>query len=115
MSALALTPPGPTRLLRKWPRFVLAPSVLLSVALLGNMAIVDRQEQQARITMPGARLVETSLGTLQVLDEGNCRGRPVVLIHGFACSMRWFDKLAPLLSDDYRVIRVDLLGHGGSD
>ncbi len=28
--------------------------------------------------------------------------------------MRWFDKLVPLLSDEFRVIRADLLGHGFS-
>ena len=29
--------------------------------------------------------------------------------------MSWWDDLAPLLERDHRVIRVDLLGHGGSD
>ena len=29
--------------------------------------------------------------------------------------MYWWDDLAPLLGRDHRVIRVDLLGHGGSD
>jgi pimeloyl-ACP methyl ester carboxylesterase len=29
--------------------------------------------------------------------------------------MNWWDRLAPLLERDHRVIRVDLLGHGGSD
>jgi pimeloyl-ACP methyl ester carboxylesterase len=38
----------------------------------------------------------------------------VVLIHGWTASIRWFDRLTPLLTDRYRVIRVDLLCHGGS-
>ncbi len=50
-----------------------------------------------------------------MLDEGDTRGSPIVLIHGYSASMRWFDDLAPLLSDRHRVIRVDLLGHGGSE
>ena len=29
--------------------------------------------------------------------------------------MHWFDRLAPLLSEDHRVVRVELLGHGGSE
>ncbi len=28
--------------------------------------------------------------------------------------MHWFDGLVPLLADEHRVVRVDLLGHGGS-
>ena len=40
---------------------------------------------------------------------------PVVLIHGWAASGRWFDNLTPLLAARYRVYRVDLLGHGGSE
>ena len=32
----------------------------------------------------------------------------------FLCSTRWFDRLTPLLSDRFRVIRADLLGHGFS-
>jgi pimeloyl-ACP methyl ester carboxylesterase len=38
----------------------------------------------------------------------------VVLLHGFAGSLHWFDRVAPLLTGDHRVIRIDLLGHGGS-
>ena len=29
--------------------------------------------------------------------------------------MNWFEELAPLLAESHRVIRIDLLGHGGSD
>src|ERR687888_226268 len=39
----------------------------------------------------------------------------ILLIHCYTCSMKWWDGLAPLLERDHRVIRVDLLGHGGSD
>jgi pimeloyl-ACP methyl ester carboxylesterase len=36
----------------------------------------------------------------------------MVLLHGFASSVHWYDRLLPLLVDDHRVIRVDLRGHG---
>jgi pimeloyl-ACP methyl ester carboxylesterase len=52
---------------------------------------------------------------VQVLDEGDPRGSPIVLIHGYTASMHWFDELAPLLAEKHRVIRVDTLGHGGSE
>ena len=38
-----------------------------------------------------------------------------MLLHCATCSMDWWDNLAPLLEPDHRVIRIDLLGMGGSD
>ena len=40
----------------------------------------------------------------------------IVLLHGFACSQRWWDRVAPELARrGLRVIRFDLLGHGNSE
>jgi pimeloyl-ACP methyl ester carboxylesterase len=39
----------------------------------------------------------------------------MVLLHGFACSLRWWDDIVPALAREHRVIRFDLLGHGGSE
>ncbi|HEU0113058.1 MAG TPA: alpha/beta fold hydrolase, partial [Thermomicrobiales bacterium] len=39
-------------------------------------------------------------------------GPPVVLLHGFAGSVRTWDNLAPALAIDREVVAVDLLGHG---
>jgi len=51
---------------------------------------------------------------LFALDEGP-RGAPVLLLlHGFASSLHSFDRMAPYLVGDHRVVRVDLLGHGRS-
>jgi pimeloyl-ACP methyl ester carboxylesterase len=87
----------------------------LIVLLVINAFVVDNATKDAYVRDSGARLVDTSNGTLQVLDQGNPRGTPIVLIHCYTCSMSWWDDLAPLLERDHRVIRVDLLGHGGSD
>ena len=35
-------------------------------------------------------------------------------MHCYACSLHWWDELAPLLARRHRVVRIDLLGHGGS-
>ena len=82
-------------------------------ALLANRALVGRETKSAS-GGPG-RLVRTSEGELHVLDEGHPAAAPAVLLHGFAGSLHWFDRLAPLLAGDHRVIRIDLLGHGGSE
>jgi pimeloyl-ACP methyl ester carboxylesterase len=38
-----------------------------------------------------------------------------VLLHCYTCSLHWWDSLSPELSGDHRVVRIDLLGHGGSE
>jgi pimeloyl-ACP methyl ester carboxylesterase len=99
----------------RWLKITLGVIAGLIVLLLLNAVVVSNATKDAYVRDDGARLVDTSNGTLQVLDQGNPRGTPIVLIHCYTCSMAWWDHLAPLLERDHRVIRVDLLGHGGSD
>ena len=99
----------------RWLKITLGVIAGLLVLLLLNAIVVSNATKDAYVRDSGARLVDTSNGTLQVLEEGNPRGTPIVLIHCYTCSMSWWDDLAPLLGRDHRVIRVDLLGHGGSD
>jgi pimeloyl-ACP methyl ester carboxylesterase len=49
---------------------------------------------------------------VHVRQDGPEHAPTVVLVHGFACSMHWFDLVAAELTTEHRVIRVDLLGHG---
>jgi pimeloyl-ACP methyl ester carboxylesterase len=99
----------------RWLKITLGVIAGLVVLLLLNALVVSNATKDAYVRESGARLVETSNGTLQVLEQGNPRGTPIVLIHCYTCSMNWWADLAPLLETDHRVIRVDLLGHGGSD
>lgn len=57
-------------------------------------------------------LIALPSGSAHVRQDGPADGEAIVLIHGFASSMHSFDRLTALLSDKYRVIRADLLGHG---
>jgi pimeloyl-ACP methyl ester carboxylesterase len=50
-----------------------------------------------------------------VVDEGADDAPVLLLLHGLAGSLRWFDRLVPLLAERHRVVRIDLLGHGGSE
>lgn len=83
-----------------------------AVGLVVNRALVGREEKAARAET--GHLIPTREGELHVLEEGDRAAPPVVLLHGFAGSMDWFDGLTPLLTAEHRVVRVDLLGHGGS-
>ena len=99
----------------RWLKIALGVIGGLIVLLLLNALVVSNETKSAYLRDDGARLIETSVGTLQVLDQGNPQGSPIVLLHCATCSMDWWDNLAPLLEADHRVIRIDLLGMGGSD
>jgi pimeloyl-ACP methyl ester carboxylesterase len=100
---------------KRWVKVTLAVIAGLIALLVLNAIAVSNETKDAERNVEGAELIDTSSGTIQVLDEGDSVESPIVLIHCFAGSMRWWDELAPLLSEGHRVIRVDLLGFGGSD
>ncbi|MCE5290324.1 MAG: alpha/beta hydrolase [Nocardiaceae bacterium] len=50
---------------------------------------------------------------LHVRVDGPVQGRALLMLHGFGASTAWFDQLVARLPE-YRIIRIDLLGHGGS-
>ena len=101
--------------MKRWLKVLLVGLVVLIVLLVLNAISVTNKTEDAERNVEGAELIETSSGTLQVLDEGDPSGSPIVLIHGYTASMNWFEELAPLLAQRHRVVSVDLLGHGGSD
>ncbi|PGL69856.1 alpha/beta hydrolase [Bacillus sp. AFS055030] len=57
-------------------------------------------------------IVELENLTIAYKDQG--KGKPIVLIHGFMGSHAYWEKVVPKLSEDYRVIAIDLPGHGDS-
>jgi non-heme chloroperoxidase len=50
---------------------------------------------------------------LHYLDEGT--GRPIVFIHGFTCTGRFFERQRSFISGRYRFIAPDLRSHGRSE
>ena len=53
---------------------------------------------------------------LHVVEVGNSRGRPILFIHGFSqCWLAWSRQLSSDLADDYRLVAIDMRGHGLSD
>jgi len=57
-------------------------------------------------------LLELTNGEIWVQEDG--RGDPLVLIHGGAVDGRFFDRNVGELAEHFRVLRVDLWGHGRS-
>ncbi|RMI28284.1 alpha/beta fold hydrolase [Nocardia stercoris] len=46
--------------------------------------------------------------------DGDPAAPAIVLVHGFAGSLRWYDRVAAQLADRFHVLRLDLRGHGFS-
>ena len=61
----------------------------------------------------GGTVIETAVVPANVKVEGV--GTPVVLIHGFGAALDWWDTIAPALATERKVIRLDLIGHGGTE
>src|SRR5512139_3634953 len=52
---------------------------------------------------------------LHMLEWGAPTSPPVLLIHGSCAHAQWWAFVAATLADRYRVLAVDLRGHGDSD
>jgi pimeloyl-ACP methyl ester carboxylesterase len=83
-----------------------------TAALLAlNTVVVSRQTAPAT----GDQLVRLDGGDVRVVQSGPIEAPALLLIHGYGASAAWWDPVVPTLADRYRVIRVDLLGHGKSE
>ncbi len=53
---------------------------------------------------------------LHLVETGNATGRPILFIHGFSqCWLAWSRQLSSELADRYRLVAMDMRGHGLSD
>jgi pimeloyl-ACP methyl ester carboxylesterase len=53
---------------------------------------------------------------LHIVEAGNSSGRPIFFIHGFSqCWLAWSRQLNSELTEGYRLVAMDLRGHGLSD
>jgi len=85
--------------------------VLGAVTLAANTFWVDAQTRRAAARDGGA-IIDTPVVPANVQVQGS--GPAIVLIHGFGAAIDWWDEIAPALAADHRVIRIDLIGHGGT-
>lgn len=51
---------------------------------------------------------------IHVREDGPAGAPALLLVHGFSGSLRWYDAVADRLTDRFRVVRLDLLGHGAT-
>jgi pimeloyl-ACP methyl ester carboxylesterase len=90
---------------------VAAALALAAVATIANALWVDARTRAAG-ARTGGQVMATEVVPANVAVQG--AGPPIVMIHGFGAAMDWWDGIAPALATDHRVIRIDLIGHGGT-
>ncbi|MGN6557858.1 MAG: alpha/beta fold hydrolase [Solirubrobacterales bacterium] len=99
---------------RKW-KILIAVLGALAVLLAINMLVVEAETKSATVTVPGGRILHLPGGDMQVLEKGPRRAPPIVLLHCFACSLVWWQRMIPFLDRDHRVLALDMRGFGGSE
>jgi pimeloyl-ACP methyl ester carboxylesterase len=99
---------------RRW-KVLIGVLVALAVVLALNTIAVNNETTSAGVNVEGGQILELTGGDVQVKEDGPADGPPIVLLHGFSGSIRWWDGMVDELAREHRVIRFDLLGHGGSE
>ena len=89
---------------------------LLLVLYLGLVVIAFLPQETIPVSQLAGqqdKFVTVNGQTIHYLQQG--KGKPLILVHGFAGSTYTWRKLIPLLADRYTVYALDLLGFGLSD
>ncbi len=63
--------------------------------------------------MNSAHYLETGDGA-KIYYEDQGEGQPILLVHGWMCSSKFWQKNVPELANAFRVVTLDLRGHGNS-
>jgi pimeloyl-ACP methyl ester carboxylesterase len=90
----------------------------LGLALLGGAAALlytpdlPAAELEARYAVPGSRFVTIGGARMHVSDRGPREAPVLILVHGAGGSLHVWDEWVARLSDRYRVVALDLPGHG---
>lgn len=85
-----------------------------TVAVLGCAATIAAAAAQPSPTPREGTITSDGLA-IHYLDWGAADRPVLVMLHGIFQSARTYDHIAARLTDDYRVIAMDLRGHGESD
>ena len=100
--------------MKKTFRVILALLVLLGMAFfIFRTPDTDRTEMIAKYGNKASRFVDDGHGAkIHYRDEGNKDGPALLLIHGSSSLLQTWEPLVALLGDKYRLISLDLYGHG---
>lgn len=86
---------------------------LAGLAILFYEGDIPAEVVDARYTSPTSQFLNLGEnGRIHFRDEGNHRAPALVLLHGSNASLHTFEPWVNQLGDDYRLVSIDLPGHG---
>ena len=97
---------------------VLALVGLIALVLVAGYFVLKRDDVPyetlaARYESAASRYIDLPSGVrMHYRDEGQATGPTLLLIHGFSASLHTWEPWVQRLGDEYRVITLDLPGHG---
>ena len=88
--------------------------ILLIIVIYNSIYLdIPKNEIISKHANESSKFLELSDGSLiHLRDEGNKKGKIILLIHGFNGSLFNYEPMVPFLTDEYRVISLDLPAHG---
>lgn len=88
-------------------------AITVLIIMLFYEGDIPKDVVDARYSSPHSQFLELGdLGRIHFRDEGHRRSLPVLLLHGSNASLHTFEPWVDRLEDSYRLITVDLPGHG---
>ena len=86
--------------------------VFFSVHLLAALMVIGQVTTNSHV--PVKTVVLPNNIQLEYVEQGNAKGMPVILLHGFTDSWYSFSRVLPYLPPDLHVFAVSMRGHGNS-
>ncbi|WP_309645023.1 alpha/beta hydrolase [Phenylobacterium sp.] len=84
-----------------------------AVLLAGCAADIPYADLEAKYANPASRYLTLPSGVrVHYRDQGKADGPTLVLLHGFSASLHTWEPWVGELGSDYRVVSLDLPGHG---
>jgi len=87
-------------------------SIACALSACGSQTEAPYKAQESSYFLSLDQVIDIDGIKVRYRDEGPRDGQPLILVHGFTSSLETWDPLAYDLQSDYRVIRLDLPGHG---
>ena len=104
--------------MRRLVRILVAILAILALVVMAAYLVLRRDDipfatLEAKYGGAQSHFIDLPGGVhLHYRDQGNPAGPPIVLVHGFSASLHAWEPWVARLGDQYRVITLDLPGHG---
>ena len=96
----------------KWIGLLIT-AILVVFIYRGTYFDIPREELESKYAIGASGFLIMDDGSrIHYRDEGNVQGPAIVLLHGFNGSLFNFERLVPLLADDFRLVSMDLPAFG---